>query len=208
MTRLRTVLALALCTPLLAVGTASAGACAPLMTDPAGDTAVEGLVPVPEASFDLLSLDAASTTKALTLVVRTAADMRDETSQVGRATLVSFALGGPRWTVQITDGAVQPEGSHLSNDVPGEGTTPVTSTYPTVPVAPVYSADGRQVSVVVPYSAFAKLGTRVRAGQTLADPALSVEATFGGATGVGPVLDTASSRRLYALGSRSCTRLP
>jgi hypothetical protein len=200
--RVRTALALATCLPLLAFGASQAGAatsCEPLVSDPAGDVKLLAAVPIDYGSFDLLSLDVASNTKNLTFVVRTAENMRETTARIGRVTEIGFHLASVDWYVELFDGDVQTESSHLYRP----GTNGKQEIFG---ITPAWSADGKMLSVSVPLKGFAALGRPVRPGQILDATRVVIQPTFDETVVGGTESDSASSLKGYTLGAKSCIK--
>jgi hypothetical protein len=183
------------------------GVCRPLIVDDAGDatatdpTTGHNLIGVySDPALDLLSADLAADRRLLTLVVRTAGDMRDAvTSKGGHAVELLFtAIGESQWDLAAnlpSTGGVHAFLGRVDQNraVGGEG---------------VLSPDGKTLRITIPRLAFEELsGHALSTGSQLSQlrllAARGAVADFAAAFPPGSA-DEARTSAIYRVGAPSC----
>lgn len=187
----------------------ASAACAPLVSDRAGDATLSNpasgstLVSTrSDPGLDILSADVAADARSFTVVVRLAGDVRRSGWPIGHSVEVVFrAAGETQWNLNTTFPLVGDAHTDLGQTADGT---------PTLPGTGDVSAGGRVLRMSVPMAAFAALGgAPMRAGTSVYD--INVFTNRAAAVdGAGVYLptpaDIASARRSYRIGSAACVR--
>ena len=190
----------------LAPAAVAGGSCTPLISDPSGDATITNpqdnsqVLPAgSDPALDLVRADLTADRRSLSMVVRTAADMRQSVAISGHSVeLVFQALGERTWNLSATFPSVGPIDVRLgmvtgASAMPGEATL---------------SADGTTLRATVPLEAFGQLaGQPLRQGARLSDLHLytSRALAVGNSGAYTPTpADAAQTARTYAVGGASC----